>query len=241
VEVTTSDAGENRLSIPEWIEAWKRLSSLIEQYTPHMADVWAKHYARIFYDTTFSSLFEVWLNYDIQVRRRSLEEDLDLDMFQSNIFECVKNSINMDTRDRRDYARAPRSPADRRSMSPPATRISRQAPYWGTRRDSTGYTLSARDSGHPRPENRAGPRRRNKCLRCGATGHQPKSCTAETRANGKPIVTTRSQDGYIQLDGRAFCYPYNGSKGCSERECEFGPHVCSLCGKTGHDAQSCRD
>ncbi|KAB5590210.1 Reverse transcriptase (RNA-dependent DNA polymerase) domain-containing protein [Ceratobasidium theobromae] len=190
-----SDIGEDRLSVPEWIEAWKRLISLIESYQPTLVQPWLRHYHIVFMDTNFSTLFHIWLAYDIQVRRRAIDEDLDPATFQSNIFECVKLATQSDTRDRHPRSYVPGSPARRRSRSPPSTRTS-YMPY------SRPMRLSSMPDRARSPPPRSDPlrvdsksrsRKRAKCLRCGSTDHQPRHCLADRRANDPSVTPSTAQ------------------------------------------------
>ncbi|KAB5589206.1 hypothetical protein CTheo_7349 [Ceratobasidium theobromae] len=201
-----SDAGEDCISVPEWIEVWKRLISLIESYQPSLAHSWLKHYHIVFMDTNFSALFHIWLAYDIQVRRHAVDEDLDPATFQPNIFECVKLAAHSDSHGHQARNYSAGSLARRRSRSPLSICQSHSAPQRYSR------PAIAYDRSHTPPpradvsksDDRQKTRKRAKCLRCGSTDHQPRHCMADRRAN-EPSATplTDPKDALIETASTA--------------------------------------
>ncbi|CCO38046.1 hypothetical protein BN14_12209 [Rhizoctonia solani AG-1 IB] len=94
------EAGELHMTPDQWVDAWKTWLMLIELYQPHVAKAWHNHYALVFYNPSFHSDFNLWLRYDIMVRKRWIEEDFDPGSLQEGILKTVELTI-------RDIARFP--------------------------------------------------------------------------------------------------------------------------------------
>lgn len=218
---------EYHMKSPQWVQAWKHMSALIEQYTPHLAETWARHYNNIIWHITFDAEFKIWLRYDIQVRPRSLEEDLDPAVFQAHIHKEVERQFLLANRD----SALADSSTRRRSASPPPPKSNRQTAVGTSSSDQSHATCSSARSANNSD---------TKCFICGGTGHIPRNCSAPTRHNGKPLLCVR-EGKFIKINNDSFCYNFNGAKGCYFSECTRGPHLCSLCGDTNHNAQSCRN
>ncbi|KAG9074654.1 hypothetical protein FRC06_010546, partial [Ceratobasidium sp. 370] len=86
------DYDELTLSSSTWNQGWKRYIALLEQFHPVRAIAWAAHHALIFHDPTFDIEFQTWLRYDIQVRVRAMNEDLDPAIFQEHIFRAIERN-----------------------------------------------------------------------------------------------------------------------------------------------------
>ncbi|KAG1842902.1 hypothetical protein C8R48DRAFT_35382 [Suillus tomentosus] len=82
------------------------------------------------------------------------------------------------------------------------------------------------------------------CFRCGAPGHLPADCTADTTAAGKPVASlatgARSKHALAASNGKHFCFNWASNSNCSFGSGCKNAHSCSLCGDTSHGAGSCK-
>lgn len=76
------------------------------------------------------------------------------------------------------------------------------------------------------------------CFRCGAPGHLPSACTAESTITGIPCAARapRGRNGLLGPNGPAVCFKFASGLACAG--CAFY-HGCTLCGETGHGAGKC--
>ncbi|QRW22286.1 Reverse transcriptase (RNA-dependent DNA polymerase) domain-containing protein [Rhizoctonia solani] len=186
-----SDAGELLMSPDDWVDGWKTWLWLIEKYQPDVAPAWHKHFALVFYDPSFHSDFNLWLRYDITVRKRWIEEDFDPGSLQEGIYKMIDRELALAARDvssqhsgphvsstypnSRQTHLCPRDlphhpPDTHPSASLSAARPSRFHPY-----KPVHSTYNHPSAGHPISL--------AKCLCCGSLGHSPRTCHATTRSN----------------------------------------------------------
>ncbi|KAF8746786.1 zinc finger protein [Rhizoctonia solani] len=93
-----SDAGKLFMSPDDWVDGWKTWLWLAEKYQPDVAPAWHNHFAIVFYDPSFHSDFNLWLCYDIMVRKRWIDEDFDPGTFQEGIYKMVDRDLAMAAR-----------------------------------------------------------------------------------------------------------------------------------------------
>jgi hypothetical protein len=79
------------------------------------------------------------------------------------------------------------------------------------------------------------------CFICGAHGeHHWRRCEATTQTNGSSLRIRKNQGGnYIWPGGQSVCYNWNGTRGCDDKPCTHGSHLCTLCQAPDHGAFKC--
>ncbi|KAG1758672.1 hypothetical protein EDD22DRAFT_909485 [Suillus occidentalis] len=84
----------------------------------------------------------------------------------------------------------------------------------------------------------------NHCFHCGASGHLPADCTANSTTAGKPIVPlatgARSKHALATLISKHFCFNWASASNCAFGTACKNAHLCSLCGDSSHGAGSCK-
>lgn len=84
----------------------------------------------------------------------------------------------------------------------------------------------------------------NHCFRCGAHGHLPADCVADTTIAGKPVAAlatgARSKHALATASGKHYCFNWANSSNCSFGTGCKNTHSCSLCGESSHGAGSCK-
>lgn len=95
-------------------------------------------------------------------------------------------------------------------------------------------------------EHSSSPRKKQKpfCFRCGAAGHFPADCEAETTSAGKPTArvtsTPKSKHALLASNGKQYCFNWSRASSCSYGSACTNLHECSLCGEPNHGAASCK-
>ncbi|CAE6473034.1 unnamed protein product [Rhizoctonia solani] len=181
-----SDIGEDRMSIEDWIDAWKCLLLLIERHQPLVAAAWADHYALIFHDPTFHNEFDLWLRYDIAVRKRWIDDNFDPSTLQEKIYRLVDRELAQAARGTAAHP----IPTDRGGLTPSQRSRDPQGPTRAlpSHNGSSQRYHPYRPPTSNRPSASSGPSAR--CLHCGGHGHLPRSCSASIRANGASVMVS---------------------------------------------------
>ncbi|KAF8189225.1 hypothetical protein K438DRAFT_1763966 [Mycena galopus ATCC 62051] len=233
---------ELELNFDQWFQAFGHLLELIQTYVPEEHDLWVAHFERMLHAPNGTAYWSLWLDYDSQVRRRALNEDLDPAIFQTEIWDsllpkhlkqAVLNSLPPQTQNNANTGKSGRhgGGGDRDHGSSGR----RGHPYDDSER-------SKHDNSHSfRPDSS-----KIRCFVCGSTdaGHSARICNSNRLVNGKPTILIFKQQGVSRKDrdGASYCYTFNGRNGCSRgANCSQGKHWCTLCGdKSGiHCAQDC--
>ncbi|KIJ32497.1 hypothetical protein M422DRAFT_35797 [Sphaerobolus stellatus SS14] len=81
---------ENSLSIADWTQAWPRFLALVAIHLPQEYDTWKTHFERIRDAKDIALDWELWLAYDIEVRRCSCHHPLDPAIFHSAIWNDLR-------------------------------------------------------------------------------------------------------------------------------------------------------
>ncbi|CAE6477081.1 unnamed protein product [Rhizoctonia solani] len=202
------DAGDYLLTIDEWVDGWKCHLWLIEKYQPDVAQAWADHYSLIFHDPTFHTEFDLWLCYDITVRKRWVDEHFDPGTFQKKIYKMIDRELTRAARDgltqsltsnhthhHDSHIQLTRTrPADPLPQSSDLRHSNRPGP---SRLSGNRHNTAASARYHPyKHSNPLHTHSTNhtasvsRCLRCGGSGHPPPSCNTSTRANDDSATTS---------------------------------------------------
>ncbi|KAG2061035.1 hypothetical protein BDR06DRAFT_947534 [Suillus hirtellus] len=82
------------------------------------------------------------------------------------------------------------------------------------------------------------------CFRCGASGHLPADCSADTTLAGKPVAAiasnARSKHALANASGKHYCFNWANGSNCSFNSNCRNIHACSLCGDSSHGAGNCK-
>ena len=222
--------GELNMTFEEWFQAWTRLLPLIQQYRPEEYELWVKHYLRILHHETRSEFWQLWLAYDVEVRRRSTCQDIDPQEMHSHIWNDLELRYLEKKVEARVEAKMELAMKKLNLSSPMRNSNSRHHPY--SRRTNK---TDANDS-FPKDA------QSYRCLLCGTRGHSPKACKATALCNGKPLHLPKPStpnETRRDKEGRVYCFSWNGKKAqCDDDTCSR-EHACSLCGHQTHNAQSC--
>jgi hypothetical protein len=229
-----SPAGELDMTFDEWHQAWQRLLKLINQYHPDEFASWRTHYSSMMIKETRAEDWPLWLSYDTEVRRRSVNTPLDPSQFHKRLFDDLYIRYSSD----RILTQVQSAAGP--SSSSHAAASSRYQPYQRTS-DSNSSSRPRGDSFRPHnPGSKAASRCR--CFFCGGLSHGPKNCLACTLVNGKPLLLAQPatpDTPRADRNGRQYCFGWNGKNGnCTFNQCAR-EHACSLCGNKAHNAQSC--
>ena len=123
----------------------------------------------------------LWLAYNTEVRRQSVTSSLDSSQFQRKLFDDLYirytgKKILLQLQSTATLGSSPTSPSS----------SSRFHPYQHT--TDNGHTNRPRgDSFHSNGSNQKTSTSRCRCLFCGGLSHSPKTCTASTLVNGRPL------------------------------------------------------
>jgi len=82
--------GELNLSFEEWHQAWIRLLSLIREFIPTEYSCWDFHFARIRDSPTRAVYWDVWLNYDMEIRRQATYSGVDPMVFHLSLWKQLE-------------------------------------------------------------------------------------------------------------------------------------------------------
>lgn len=192
-----------------------------------------KHYAIIFYNDSFAREFDIWLRYDIQLRKRVLEEDFDPGAIQETVHQGIKSQLTL------LFCSGCQDPCytqhsqSRCSMPPPST--------WHNRPALSPHQLLA----YPASQSSSTQGQSNltvkvdaRCFICGTLGHILRKCKEPKCSNGQQLLAIRMANGIIHIHGQSFCYTFNRTTSCTLNGCNPSPHICSLCSRSSHNAQS---
>jgi hypothetical protein len=228
------DRNERGIQTVQWIRGWQRFLGALASISHPDTDRWRRHVQLILNQPTMTSEWPLWVLYDITLRRRSLREGVDPSVLQTDILAAL----------RPEYERARAnayisSEIARLSPMPDAIRARTSS---GSATANPPRATQAAHTSQPQAQN-ANTRTRgatNRCFLCTSTDHLALACTATTAPGGGKLLAERtSPTAEWTVNGKPFCYKFNGTKGCNMKSCS-NPHVCSICGSTGHCAQNCR-
>lgn len=177
--------------------------------------------------------------------RRSRRQHL-----QSPILEQCRIQVQEEKVERHLASLALHTPNRNRFGDPqlPST-LSRKRPLLGDIDEDSFRNVSRHPLGHQQssangqsPYAQRGKPSTERCLVCGSSQHHFRMCEATTTVFNQPTLLKRdSKSRFVHADGLRICWNWNRSFGCTESACRNSDHTCSLCDRTVHNAQACRD
>ena len=242
------DDGKLDLTFDEWHQAWHRLLDLIKTFLPNKFLMWKVHYSFILNRENWAELWPLYLAYDAEIRKRSVQLPIDPSEFSIGIWNDLETRYTA----KKVYSLVQ---SDLR-LNP------------GHQNSSQPYTPNTRNHQHHNPPNREFPstsrnpnrnssfrgqphrfpqsdnQKCGRCIFCGDTSrsHSSRFCSATTLTNGSPCHLLKHGPSNARQckSGKAYCYAWNGFSGCDQgQSCQKGEHWCTLCGSKAHNAQQC--
>jgi hypothetical protein len=187
-----SEDGELDLTFDKWHQAWLRLLDLISAYLPEEFPLWEVHYTFILKNPNRAKLWQVYLAYDAEIRKRSTHFPIDPSKFSIGIWNDLESRyaakrimslMNLDAR--------PLSGSPYPSKDPPRS--------------------SNRSSFRP---NSNRPEKTGRCFLCGdhSGEHTSRNCSASCNTSGSPCHLFRQgPTGRRQCkSGKSYCFAWNG-------------------------------
>ena len=221
-----SDDGKLDLSFDEWHQAWRRLlDRVIKAYLPDEFPMWEIHYSFILNNHNRAELWPLYLAYDAEIRKRSVQLSIDPSRFSigiSNDLESrytAKKILSIVQADMKTHLNTRPSSTTR----------------------NTGNNHSFRTQRHHQHFDSSKPCR---CIFCGdrTRSHASRYCVATTNTSGSPchLLKQGPSGSRLAKSGKTYCFAWNGLTGCDHGPSyQHGEHCCTLCGTTAHNAQNC--
>jgi hypothetical protein len=224
-----SDFGELDLTFDEWHQAWRRLLDLIKTFVPKEFLLWEMHYLYILNIENRAELWPIYLAYDAEIRKKSIQQPIDPSVFSIGVW----NDIEARHMAKKVYAMV------QSNLNQSVGRTSStQGDSNNSRTPNQGSSFRSRQ-----PSTSDNPKI-GRCIFCGnrTKDHLPRNCTAACNTSGVPCHLHRVEPSGIRQSksGKRYCYAWNGPTGCDKGpSCRRGEHWCTLCGSTSHSAQQC--
>ena len=220
------DDGELDLSFDEWHQAWHHLLDLVKVYLPDEFPMWEVHYSFILNNHNRAELWPLYLAYDAEIRKRSVQLPIDPSQFSIGIWNDLESRYTA----KKIFSLVQ---ADLKSHS-------NARPSFAPRNTNTNNSFRNQRSHHHHVDSSKSYR----CIFCGdrSKSHGSRNCSATTNTSGSPCHLLRqgSSGPRVAKSGKNYCYAWNGTSGCDNgSSCQRGEHWCTLCGTTAHNAQTC--
>ncbi|KAF8815626.1 hypothetical protein BYT27DRAFT_7297117 [Phlegmacium glaucopus] len=242
-----SDEGELDLTFDEWHQAWRRLLDLIKSFLPDEYAMWQTHFLYILDNHNRAELWPVFLAYNVEIRRRATQLDIDPSQFSIGIWndlEARHTAKKVLAWVQSDMRQAPNQagPSHHNYQSRYQLTNAYHRDDSFTRNNSRNYAFRNQTQRFNNPEVRRD--REGKCIFCGdkSKSHSSRNCNAWKLVNGAPCHLLKQGPSGSRQDrsGKSYCFSWNGYSGCDQGPtCRRGEHWCSLCGSKSHNAQHC--
>ena len=234
--VTSSKAlnenGELELSFDEWMQAWRRLLKLIEEYLPQELHLWTAHYNFIVNSDNRSEMWPLYVAYDVEIRKRATMSSIDPSHFSFGIWNDLEIRYS-----------------HKKVLSMLQADLRQHPERFSFQNLPTTSSFTSRNQPHPPPFQAQqhslpdNPIKVGRCIFCGDRSklHPSRLCIATCYSNSSPCFFTRQEPTGTRVSrtGKRYCYAWNGPVGCEKNPCRRGEHSCTLCGSTAHNAQQC--
>ena len=194
-----SDDGELDLSFDEWHQAWRRLLDLIKAYLPDEFPMWEIHYSFILNNHNRAELWPLYLAYDAEIRKRSVQLPIDPSQFSIGIWNDLES---------RYTAKKILSIVQADMKTHPSTR----APSSSRNANNSHSFRPQRHHQHFDPSKPC------RCIFCGdrTRSHASRYCVATTNTNGSPchLLKQGPSGSRLAKSGKPYCFAWNGLTGC---------------------------
>lgn len=231
VKAATFDASKESSMTPlDWLDASGRFVELVRRHLTvgdntepggpdahAIATMWDTHFRRIQRRPNFSERFEVYLEYDIQVRYAYIHRPNTFlpSMWHDPLYQSILEDYYFKHLSVRSSTKSSYAPSTRAASIQGVTDI--QGGSNSFRSSSSSGTARSRDG-----ERKATVR----CMYCGSRDHSTKLHKAD--------------DGvWRDVEGQTYCINHNGPRPCPRKDACSHVHACSLCLSGDHAAQSC--
>ena len=220
-----SDDRELDLSFDEWHQAWRRLLDLIKAYLPDEFSMWEIHYSFILNNHNQAELWPLYLDYDAEIRKRSVQLPIDPSQFYIGIWNDLES---------RDTAKKILSIVQADMKAHSNTRLSST-----TRNASNNHPFHTQ-----RHHQHLDSSKLCRCIFCGdqTRSHASRYCVATVNTSRSPchLLKQGPSGSRLAKSGKPYCFAWNGLTGCDHGpSCQRGEHSCMLCGTSAHNAQNC--
>lgn len=240
VKAATFDASkESSLTPLDWLDASGRFVELIRRHltvgdntepggpdAQAMATMWDTHFRRIQRRPNFSERFEVYLEYDIQVRHAYIHRPNTFlpSMWHEPLYQAILDDFYF----KQLSARAP---------ARPSYNASHRVTNGASGADGSSGTNSFRaSSSSGTTRSRDGERKITvRCMYCGSRDHAYRKCTG----SGSTKLHKADDGVWRDVEGQTYCINHNGPRPCPRKDSCSHVHACSLCLAGDHAAQSC--
>ena len=176
-----------------------------------------------------AELWPVYLAYDVEIRRRTVQFPIDPSVFSIGIWNdlearyTAKKVLSMVQTD----------------LGLQAARSSSHSDYSRSRNSNQGPSF--RNNNPPPHGSKTG-----RCIFCGdrTKSHLSRNCACTTNTSGAPcfLYKVNPSEPRQSRSGKRYCFAWNGPSGCDQGSslcCSRGEHSCTLCGSSSHAAQQC--
>lgn len=235
------DDGELELTFDEWHQAWRRLLDLIKNFLPDEFLMWEVHYSFILNNENRAELWPLYLTYDAEIRRRSIQFPIDPSIFSIGIWNdlearyTAKKVLALVQSDlRHNHSNQQSVSSSSRYQHNNSSRDSNFTPRNSSRNSfRSQQQRTVQNSEHSKP---------GRCIFCGdhSKNHLSRNCPGTCNVTGAPCHLLKGTSGVRQDKyGKSYCFAWNGFSGCDQTPCQRGEHWCTLCGAKSHNAQQC--
>lgn len=224
-----SEAGELELSFDEWHQAWRRLLDLIRTFLPREFLMWETHYSFILNSENRSEMWPLYLAYDAEIRKRSIQLPIDPSIFSIGIWNDLEVRYTAKKVLAMVHSDLKHLPGRTSSNSAESS----NHPNTSTHNSSFRPRQSSSDNS-----------KTGRCIFCGnrSRDHLSRNCLSTCNTSGVPCHLHRVEPSGTRQSksGKRYCFSWNGPSGCDKgTTCHRGEHLCTLCGSAAHTAQLC--
>jgi Zinc knuckle len=226
---------ESDLSYRAWELAINRFLDLLDLRFPDDAAVWRAFYSENYFGGKIpEDRWQVMLEYDCVLRREMLPGQGHIPDMEFIHYMALAEGNALTKARQAILAEATKIVESRISSLP-----SRHSQ--GSSRDPEGGQSSFQGGQREVAAKTAKSERAKKCFACGESGHWASDCRAVTQKNGRDILIRRGANGkWVLPNGKdKFCFTFNGEGRCKKSPCNYGTHLCTLCGLADHGAFFC--
>ena len=240
VKAATFDTSKESSMTPlDWLDASGRFVELVRRHLTvgdntepggpdahAIATMWDTHFRRIQRRPNFSERFEVYLEYDIQVRYAYIHRPNTFlpSMWHDPLYQSILEDY---------YFKHLSVRSSTKSSYAPSTRAASIQGVTDIRGGSNSFhSSSSSGTAHSRDGERKATVR---CMYCGSRNHTYRRCPG----SGSTKLHKADDGVWRDVEGQTYCINHNGPRPCPRKDACSHVHACSLCLSGDHAAQSC--